>query len=183
MRTTAIIAAALVAAAGAPAVAQTSTGTVTIDGSVAGRCLFTTPSDVISVGELALAGSGATAGRLDPSKLDGQSRTLVGWCNGTASSMAVEAQPVVNTTVTTTPPTGFDRIVNYTATATANSVNATDTSTTAGAGTAQTVGLFTGNVTVALSNSATPTGGLLVAGTYGGQVLVTLTPAIGLPPL
>ena len=45
-----------------PAMAQV-TGTVDIDGSVADRCLFTTDNAVISVGELALAGSGSTAGR------------------------------------------------------------------------------------------------------------------------
>jgi hypothetical protein len=166
-----------------PALAQTSTGTVTVNGSVANRCLFTTASETINANELALGGSGTTAGKLDVSKLNGQSRTLVGWCNATASTMTVEAQPVVNTSFTSAPPAGFDRIVNYTATATANAIPATDTSVTAGAGTAATVGLFTGNVTVALSASSTPTSGLLVAGTYAGQVIVTLAPATALPPV
>jgi hypothetical protein len=133
-----LILASVVLATATPVLAQsgTTTGTVTIDGSVAPRCLFTTSNAVINAGELAQGGTGAGAGKLDASKLDGQSRTLVGWCNGTASSMSVEAFPVVNTTVTSAPPAGFDRVVNYTATATANSVNATDSSIVAGAGSA-----------------------------------------------
>ncbi|WP_423603667.1 hypothetical protein [Sphingomonas sp. MS122] len=178
MRKLILASAMLTAAMAAPALAQTSTtGTVTIDGSVAPRCLFTTASATINAGELALTGTGASAGKLDASKLDGQSRTLTGWCNGTASSMAVEAKPVVNTTVTSAPPAGFDRVVNYTATATANAVDASDSSVVAGAGSSSTVGLFTGNVTVTLSNSSTPTSGLLVAGAYQGETVVTLTAA------
>lgn len=185
MHTKTLLAAALATAAIAtPALAQTanSTGSVNIDGSVANRCLFTTAVEAISVGELALSGSGTTAGKLNKSKLDDQSRTLIGWCNGTASTMSVEAKPVVNTTVTATPPSGFDRIVNYTATATANDVPASDSSTDNGAGDSALVGLFKGNVVVALSDSDTPNSGLLVSGTYQGEVLVTLAPATALPP-
>lgn len=177
MRKLILASAVLAAATATPVLAQTTTGTVTIDGSVAPRCLFTTSNAVINAGELALTGTGASAGKLDASKLDGQSRTLVGWCNGTASSMSVEALPVVNTTVTSAPPAGFDRVVNYTATATANSVNAADSSIVAGAGSPSTVGLFTGNVTVTLSGSSTPGAGLLVAGAYQGETRVTLAAA------
>jgi hypothetical protein len=167
-------------AAASPAMAQNApvTGTVDIDGSVADRCLFTVDSAVISVGELALGGGGATAGRLDASKLDGQSRTLVGWCNGTAATMEVEALPLLNTSFAGTAPAGFDTRINYTATAVANSVSAQDSSIVAGAGTPSAVGLFTGDVDVTLSASASPTSGLLVAGGYVGQVLVTLSPNV-----
>lgn len=174
MRSSLILAVALAASA-APVLAQ-STGTVDIDGTVADRCLFTTPSETISVGELSLGGTGATAGKLDADKLDGESRTLVGWCNGTAATMSVEAQPLLNSDFAGAAPTGFDTRINYTAEATANSVQASDDSIVAGAGSPANVGLFTGNVVVALSGSATPRGGLLVAGDYNGQVLVTLTP-------
>lgn len=177
MRKLILASAVLAAVTAIPVVAQTTTGTVTIDGSVAPRCLFTTSNAIINAGELAQAGTGASAGKLDTSKLDGQTRTLVGWCNGTASSMSVEALPVVNTTVTTAPPVGFDRVVHYTATAIANAANATDSSTVAGAGSASTVGLFTGDVTVTLSSSSTPGGGLLVAGAYQGETRVTLSAA------
>lgn len=156
--------------------AQDVTGTVSIDGSVADRCLFTTDNAVISVGELALGGAGATAGRLDTTKLDGQTRTLVGWCNGTAATMEVEAVALENTSFTTAPPAGFDRRIDITASATANAVTATDTSITPGSGSPVVAGLFAGSIDVTLSDSSTPTNGLLVAGDYVGEVLVTLSP-------
>jgi hypothetical protein len=176
------IAAGLLTMSATPAFAQ-STGTVTINGSVADRCLFTTPSDVINAGELSLAGSGVTAGKLDVTKLNGQSRTLVGWCNGTAATMSVEAQPLLNTSFVGSPPTGFESRVDYTAGAGAGTANDEDTSITAGAGTVVPVGLFTGNVVVTLSASSTPNNGLLIAGGYSGQVIVTLTPNVSLPSL
>ena len=72
-----------------PAAAQDSTGTVDITGSVAGRCLFTTPSGLIELGELALGGSDSNAGRLDAGVVNGESETLIGWCNSTAAGMYV----------------------------------------------------------------------------------------------
>jgi len=152
--------------------AQTVTGTVSIDGSVANRCALSINSQTISLGEMSLAATG----KLDTSKVDGQNRTLVGFCNGSAAAMRVEAQPLLNITSPGAPPSGFDNRVDYTATANANSVNATDSSVVAGAGTAATVGQFSGNILVTLSASSSPTSGLLVAGTYQGQVLVTLNP-------
>jgi hypothetical protein len=160
----------------APALAQ-STGTVSVDGSVADRCLFTTASATISLGELSQSGDGAGAGKLDPSTVNGESATLNGWCNGSAATMTVEAQPLLNVDAASAP-TGFDRRVDFTATATANEVDGTDTSTAAGAGTAVDVGLFTGAIPVVLSAASSPTNGLLVAGAYQGQVLVTLTPNV-----
>ncbi len=167
-------------AAMSPAVAQQGpvTGTVDIDGSVADRCLFTIDNAVISVGELALGGGGSSAGRLNASKLVGQTRTLVGWCNGTAATMDVEALPLTNTSFTGTAPAGFDTRIDYTATAVANSVSANDSSIVAGAGSTSNVGLFAGEVDVTLSSPSSPTNGLLVAGGYVGQVLVTLSPNI-----
>lgn len=160
----------------APAWAD-STGTVAIDGSVADRCLFTSDSATISLGELSQGGTGGSAGKLDTGKVNTKSATLSGWCNGSAATMSVEAQPLLNVD-TTDAPTGFDRRVDYTATATANSVDGSDTSTTGGAGASVDVGLFTGEIPVVLSEASSPTGGLLVAGTYQGQVLVTLTPNV-----
>ena len=158
-----------------------STGTVTVDGSVAGRCLFTTPSATISVGEMAVQGTGGTAGKLNTGVINNQTRTLVGWCNGSASTMSVETQALTLTGFAAAAPTGFDKVVNYKATAVANAISADDTSLDAGAGASKTVGLFTGNVVVTLSEASSPTSGLLIAGGYQGQVLVTLSPAIALP--
>lgn len=162
--------------AASPALAQSgsATGTVNIDGSVAGRCTFTLPSVTLSLGELSLVSNG----KLDTSKVNGKTATLTGWCNNTAATMAVTTTQL---TTGTAAPTGFDNRVDYTATATANAASAADTSLTAGAGTASTVGLFTGNILVTLSAASSPSNGLMVAGGYTGNVVVTLTPSVAPP--
>lgn len=162
-----------------PAAAQDATGTVAIDGSVAGRCLFTTPNQTISLGEMSLSGSDSTAGRLDTSRVDGRNATLVGWCNNAAAGMTVEAFALTNTATTAT---GFTNRVDYTATASANTADATDSSLADGSGSTATVGLFSGDVLVTLSDASAPGNGLLVAGDYDGRVEVTLTPTFT-PPL
>lgn len=156
-----------------PALAQTSAvnGTVTIDGSVSGRCMFTVPNKTISLGEISLTSNG----KLDVSKVNGRSETLTGWCNNTTASMTVTATELTNATAA---PTGFDNRVNYTATAVTGSTSATDTSVTAGAGAPSSVGLFTGDIVVTLSGAASPNNALMVAGTYNGNVVVTLTPTV-----
>lgn len=155
-----------------PAMAQTAVdGTVNINGSVAGRCMFTVPNKTISLGEISLASNG----KLDVSKVNGKSETLTGWCNNTTASMTVTSSPLLNGT---TAPTGFDNRVDYTATAVTGSTSANDTSVTAGAGAASNVGLFTGDIVVTLSNASSPTSGLMVAGGYSGNVVVTLTPTV-----
>ena len=158
-----------------PALAQSSaTGTVNIDGSVAGRCMFTLPNATISLGEISLVSNG----KLDPSKVNGRTATLTGWCNNTSASMSVTTTQL---TTGTSAPTGFDNRVDYTGTAVTGTVSAADSSLTAGAGTPSTVGLFTGNIVVTLSGASSPTNGLMVAGTYTGNVVVTLTPTV-VPP-
>ncbi|MFL6858667.1 MAG: hypothetical protein ACJ8DZ_05435 [Allosphingosinicella sp.] len=168
-----LTAATILAAIPAAASAQDVTGTVTINATVAQKCLFTTPSATITIPELAGAD-----GKLDPATVNGQTKTLVGWCNGTAATMAVAATPI-----TTAAPGGasFDNRVDYTATALANAVSANDTSTIAGAGTPQTVGVFSGDIVVTLSGAASPGGKLLLAGAYTGNVTVTLSPTVALP--
>lgn len=168
-----------------PAMAATNdTGTVTINGTVAGRCLFTTNSGTITIPELALTGTGTTAGKLDTSTLvtSANNRTLVGWCNKTASTMTVTAKPLLGST--TAPNTSFDDRIDISAQAVANTQTATDGS--AGevvgsyvAGTpAATVGIFSGNVVVSITGATTPNSGILTAGTYLGSIDVTLAPAV-----
>lgn len=155
-----------------PALAQDATGTVDVQGSVAGRCLFTTPNDSIALGELALSGSGTDAGKLKESVVNAGTAQLVGWCNNAAATMEVEATKLTNTA---TAVSGFTNSIDYTATASANGKSASDTTTTAGAGTPTDVGMFTGAVDITLSNAATD-GSLLVAGDYTGLITVTLKP-------
>lgn len=156
-----------------PALAQSTavTGTVTIDGTVAGRCMFTLPNKTISLGEISLA----STGKLDVSKVNGRSETLSGWCNNTSATMTVTSTEL---TTATAAPTGFDNRVDYTATATTGSTSANDSSLAAGAGTPSSVGLFSGNIDVVLSAASSPSNGLMVAGTYTGNVVVTLTPTV-----
>jgi len=152
-----------------PVLAQSATGSVEVDGVVAGRCLFGLPNATISLGEISLPGTG----RLDVSKVNGRTATLNAWCNGAAATMTV------TTTQLTTPtaaPGGFDNRVDYTGTASVTSGSASDSSLTAGAGTPANVGRFNGDILVTLSAASSPTGGLMVAGAYTGNVLVTLTP-------
>ena len=154
-----------------PALAQSAAGSVTVDGRVAGRCVFALPNATISLGEISLLSNG----RLDPAKVNGRTATLNGWCNSTAATMTVTTTQLVTGTAA---PSGFDNRVDYTGTATANSVSGSDSSLTAGAGTPVNVGRFSGNVLVTLSAASSPSSGLMVAGTYTGNVQVTLAPAI-----
>ncbi|MFI4933451.1 MAG: hypothetical protein ACHP7N_02425 [Caulobacterales bacterium] len=154
------------------------TGTVTVDGAVAARCQFGAGgAALINIPEL----SDTTTGELNPSTVNGQSAQLQGWCNGTNSTMTVQADPLLNAG---SAPSGFSNHVDFTATATAHPTggdkSASDTTTVAGAGTPVTVGIFSGNIDVVLSlaasNPAAPA--KMLAGAYAGDVLVTLTPGI-----
>lgn len=167
-----IILSAPLALLASPAMAQSAVdGTVDINGSVAGRCMFTVPNKTISLGEISLASNG----KLDVSKVNGRNETLTGWCNNTTASMTVTSTALTNGT---SAPTGFDNRVDYTATAVTGSTSANDSSVTAGAGAASNVGLFTGDIVVTLSNASSPNNGLMVAGGYTGNVVVTLTPTV-----
>lgn len=176
-------AASLVLACGAgAALAQTATGTVQVNGTVANRCLFVTGDVVLDLGELSLLSGDTTAiGRLDGAKLTSRTATLNGWCNGVSASMAVEALPLLNTSFTDAAPAGFDRRVDYTATATASpaggAVSASDSTLATGSGPGSATGLFSSDIVVGFADPATPTSGRLVAGSYAGSVIVTLSPA------
>jgi hypothetical protein len=161
-----LIAAAASLVAAAPALA--ADGSVTVNGAVAPKCLFTVGSKTITIAELA-----GDDGKLNAATLNNKSATLEGWCNGTAARIQVAATPLRNSG---TGGDSFDSLINYTATAVANSVTATDTTTTEEAGTARTVGLFAGGIVVSLSDAASAGAKLLLSGAYSGSVTVTLSP-------
>ncbi len=167
-----LIAAASPAMATPGTIAGTQTGTVAISGSVAGRCLVSTPNQTIALGELAQSGTGTTVGKLDTTKINSQTTNLTGWCNGVGSTMTVTATELTNPS--TAPNATFDNRIDYTAVALANGVSANDSSLTAGAGTASTVNAFAGTIGVTLISASTPNNGVLVAGSYTGNVTVTL---------
>jgi hypothetical protein len=160
--------AALAFSGAAPAFAQ-ATGEVDVNGFVEDRCQFTTIGDaVIELGEIS-----DEDGRLDEAAVDAGTATLQGWCNGSASTIGVEALPLLNAA---TGAASFDNRVDYRATATAGSAAPIDDSTDAGAGTDVALGLFNGDIVVDISNAASPNDGLMIAGDYVGSIVVTLTP-------
>ncbi|KQY75387.1 hypothetical protein [Brevundimonas sp. Root1423] len=155
-----------------PAAAFAQDGTVNINGSVAAKCVIAS-SATITLNEL------ADADGLYNLAADGKSATLNAWCNGAASTISVVATAITLQGGPAVQP-GFTDAIQYTATASVapaagGSVSVTD-STVAAAAPAATVGLFSNNITVALSASGT-NGGKLIAGSYTGNVVVTLAPA------
>lgn len=178
---TSLIAAAALGLLAAPAMAEENgsdvTGTVSIDGSVAAKCLFTIGSDAVVIPELADA-----SGFLDASTVNTQTAELEGWCNGAASTMTVEAAHMEGD-YAGAPVAGFTDRIDFTATATAltgaegsTPTAASDTTTVAGAGTGVGVGLFASPIAVTFS--AAQASGRLIAGDYAGSVDVTLSPAL-----
>lgn len=171
--------------ASVPALAATGdvSGNVTVTGTVASKCQFTLASEAIVVPELAGAD-----GTLDAATVNGQTKNLAGWCNKTASTMAVNATQLINSDVSALAlQPGFVRAVTFTATADAYDFNdaaiaggsTSDSNSADGldGATPANVNMFHGKIKVTLSNAATATG-LLSAGTYTGNVKVTLSPAV-----
>lgn len=135
---------------------------VAVSGSVARLCILGEPSrSLIDLGQMAQT-SGAGVGRL--ASLPAQSVSLPGsFCNFAGSSLGVTASALVGTDGAT-PPAGFAKAVNFTATA-------------SGWGTGAVQGEpKLGTIDVALATFSAPANGLLVAGDYSGQVTVTLGP-------
>jgi hypothetical protein len=154
----------------APAFAQ-ATGQVDVNGYVDDRCQFVTIGNaVIDLGEIS-----GTDGKLDTATVNAGQATLQGWCNGSASTIGVEAFPLLNAAAGAA---SFDKRVDYQATATAGTAVPTDLTTDAGAGTPVALGLFNGDIVVDIDSSSSPTNGLMVAGDYVGSIVVTLTPNV-----
>lgn len=168
--------AALALVSAAPALAQAE-GEVDVEGYVDDRCQFAVLDHaIIDLGEIS-----DDAGRLDEGAVDAGQATLQGWCNGSAATIWVEAFPLINASAASP---SFDNRVDYRATATAGSAAPIDDTTDAGAGGDVPLGLFNGDIVVDISNSASPTNGMMIAGDYVGRIVVTLAPNTSLeaPP-
>lgn len=166
-------AAIVLAAVATPSLAAPVTGTVDITGSVAPRCKFTTANAEVVLSELANADGG-----LEASVVNGNPRTLKGWCNNAAATVSVKATAITGDQAVTSGAEGsFTDTVNFTATAVANDQSFTDVSTDDDAGLAQNVDMFSGDIVVTLSG-ADAAGKLLVAGDYTGKVEVILSPTV-----
>lgn len=178
---------AALALAPAPAQAQaadTATGNVGVAGQVARLCILGTPSSaVVNLGTLANT-SGARVGRI--ATFSDQSVTMPGsFCNFAGSQVTVQAAALLSADATT-PPTGFARAVNYTASAGNWATNSAAATTAALANGSNPNATGTGStqpqpkladIAVTLSGFTAPGDAILVAGSYSGTVTVTLGPA------
>lgn len=161
-------------------------GTVTMGGHVAPFCFLGAPSQAtIDLGQLA-ATAGPRTGRV--TTIAAQIVSLPGsFCNFAGSAVTLSASAMVSTDATA-PPTGFARVVNYTATASNWAAADASTTTAALANGAPQSSSATGStqatprqadIAVALSAFTAPGDALLTAGNYAGSVTVTLGPALG----
>lgn len=177
---------------GAPAAAQT--GTINITGTVAARCAIvggssgSTFTDNVNLGELAksdgtLETSGTLTARFTSTTTSGTPAFRV-VCDSANPSVAVDATEL---TTPGAPPTGYNNRIDYVArvnVTTAGGGNVLVSNATTGAATAPTPlgapisGAPGNNISVNADTFSTPTpGALLVAGTYTGNILVTVTPS------
>ncbi|MGV3512408.1 MAG: hypothetical protein ACO1OX_10440 [Novosphingobium sp.] len=161
----------------------TATGQVAVSGSVSRLCILGEPSRaVVDLGQMVQT-SGALVGRI--AALANQSVTLPGsFCNFAGSAIGVEASALLGD-AGNTPPSGFSRAVNYTATASGWGASGTAATTNAAAdGSAPEASASgsiqpepkLGDIDVTLSTFTAPQNALLVAGNYSGRVTITLGP-------
>lgn len=172
------------AALASPVMAQTVSGTVTLNGSVAPKCFVvpgsgSTFTDTVNFGELAQADGTV---RTDLATAFG-TRSFTVLCNSGTPKVAVDAQPLATAAPAST---GYDNSIDFTASvavlATGTNNGPFTNDSAAAAGTATAVGSSLSNVSNNVlittanyrTNNATD---LLVANpTYTGSILVTITP-------
>ncbi|MFM5923803.1 MAG: hypothetical protein ACKOPG_06425 [Novosphingobium sp.] len=194
MKKLALIAMTAAAAFAAPAMAQTTTGTINITGSVAAKCMVVSGTGTsssfgttVAMGELAQAD-----GTLKPSSTLAATFGSVGGaglaahvvCTSPDATVTVDADPLVSPSGAGAP-TGYSNTINYSAdvtfTKTTGSLALSNDSTAASQSSSALGGRLAAsgtNVTVATSNWRTPnTGDLLTSGTdYSGKIVVTISP-------
>jgi hypothetical protein len=168
----------------APAWAQTtgttSSGTVTVTGTVPSLCFggTLTGGSNIDLGVLIDTSTGLL--RTD---LAAPTRTLTGAFCSTRSVISIEATPLLSQNATATPPAGFSRTVNYRATAsgwTPSSAVYTTGAASNPAASQSRATAFQGDITITLDSFLTDggTGLRLVSDPlYRGTVTVTLSVA------
>jgi hypothetical protein len=189
-----MIGAAVASALAVPAGAQTVTGTINITGTVTSKCAVvggastTSFTDNVNLGELAQADGTLEASGTLALRFVGTGGTAPAFrvvCNSATPQVAVDATEL---TTAGTPGAGYTNRVDYIArVAVARAAGGTTTvsNATTGAATGATPvgGAISGaagnNVTVTADTFTTPGGAtaLLVAGTYNGQIAVTITPS------
>lgn len=177
-----------------PALAQDATGTVVINGSVANKCAVITGSGTsatwgttVNLGELSqsngtLRSTASLTNDFNTIAAGAQNAQVV--CSTSNPSIAIDADPLVNTGNVPGVGSGYTNTVHFEADVTVNKVGGSQTysNDTNGAATGPTqlgdrLAASGANVLIATSNWRTPgTGALLVSGSYQGQIVVTITP-------
>lgn len=184
------IAVLMLAAAAAPAAAQSTSGKVTIEGTVGDKCIVTDAGDVPSPdfgGFINLGALDAADGKLRNIGTIAASSNLgdLGFrvvCTTASPVVSVTAAPMVNPTGSATG--GYANTVHFTADANFFVVGGNNnyqvvTDGTATSGGTLTNRLATGpdNVQISLSNFHTPgTADVMTSGTYTGSVSITISP-------
>jgi hypothetical protein len=165
----------------ASAQSATDTKNFTVTGNVPSMCVGGTVSGANSTFDLGVLIDVNTG--LLRTDLAAPPKVLAGSFCSSRSTITVNATPLAAQTFTTTPPTGFSRSVDYTATAagwTATAASFTTGAATNPAAVQSRLTAFSGDITVSIGGFST-TGGAtqrLVADTnYQGNVTVTLAVA------
>jgi hypothetical protein len=173
MKTTLLAAAAAIAALGFAA--QADAATISINGSVAPACSFNMANSAVTI-STDLAGSDGKLNTAAISGLNLGSASNV-WCNGANAKLSIEAQPLMNSAVTA--PEGFTNRVDYTANFDDGFFFMADVSRNAGA-TDNSYGIHSSATLSGTTgyDSEVDNDKLLVAGTYTGQVIVTMAPGV-----
>jgi len=189
-----MIGAAVASALAVPAGAQTVTGTINITGTVTSKCAIvgggstTTFTDNVNLGELAQANGTLEASGTLASRFVGAGGSVPAFrvvCNSATPAVAVDATELTTGGAASTGYTNRIDYVAHVAVARAAGGTTTVNNATTGAATGATPvgGAISGaagnNVTVTADTFTTPGGAstLLVAGTYNGQIAVTITPS------
>jgi hypothetical protein len=177
-----------------PAAAQ-ATGTVTVNGSVDGRCTaITAITGTIAVGELADSSTGFVRGQFATN----QQQKFTVRCTTATVGLRVEAKPLLSTPARTTanyqPTPGYTARVNYTATLTAvpatgsTNVTVSDTSDATGSNSSETGAVkalgqrlsnTADNILLDISAPTADANKILEADTsYSGTVDITVSPTV-----
>lgn len=170
-----------------PAFAQatdTDSADVRVTGRVAPLCILGEPSTAsVDLGQMA-ATSGSRIGRL--AVIPAQEVTLPGsFCNFAGSALSISTTALVSESAGT-PPAGFARAVNFTASGSGWANGGTSATSSALADGNNPSSQSTGatqplpklsDIQVQLSNFTVPSDALLLADNYNGLVTVTLGPA------
>ena len=176
------------AAIATPAMAQSTTGTINITGTVAAKC-FVVPGNgntfdtTVAMGELAQAdGTLKTSATLSGTfgTVGGAGLTAQVVCTSANPDVSVLAEPLVNTAPSAT---GYDNSVDYTADVTFTRVGGTtlvsDPSAVPAATTAILASRLTGTGTnVSVATSGWTASGVLVTGSYAGKITIVIAPGV-----